>query len=108
MRSKLIPGKVRPISFTLVALVVIVTALVTNLVFTYIMSVRLENLENAPTSTVIAPYSEETAEAEQMFDKPIYFVSDRERAMVERTVMAEAGAEGLEGMEAVINSIFRR
>ena len=109
--KKLFPGKIKPISFTLVALVVIVTALVTNFLFSFVLEWQLERIENATRSTETAFSSEDNADVEQMFDsenKSAYFVNDAEREFVERTVMAEAGGEGIRGMEAVAQVIHNR
>ena len=68
MRSKLIPGKIKPISFTLVALVVIVTFLVTNFLFNFVLEWQLERIENATRSTQTAFSSEDNTDVGQMFD----------------------------------------
>lgn len=112
--KNLIPGKIKPISFTLVALVVIVTFLVTNFLFNFVLEWQLERIENATRSTQTAFSSEDNADVEQMFDSEnksaeiAYFVNQAEREMVERTVMAEAGSETLQGMEAVAQVIHNR
>ena len=110
MRSRLIPGKIKPISFTLVALVVIVTFLVTSFLFNIVLAWQLERIENATRSTQTAFSSEDNADVEQIDseNKSAYFVNDAEREFVERTVMAEAGAEGIRGMEAVSQVILDR
>lgn len=67
MRSKLIPGKIRPISFTLPLLIIILALIFANFSFDYMTNQRLKHIENACTSTVIEPYSEEIAEADTLY-----------------------------------------
>lgn len=100
--------------FFVSAIVLLVVLLWMQVAFNLMVDYRLQQLEsqNSAFSTQIEPYSEENANEEQMFAEagktPHYAISDSEREIIERVVMAEAMGEPYEGQLGVALTILDR
>lgn len=73
MRSRLIPGKIRPISFILVIPVLIIGLVIGQISFNLMVEFRLAQLESqiSPCEVTESPQSEEMSKKEQVFDMEI-------------------------------------
>lgn len=120
MKSKLIPGRIRPISFIfvipLVILSLIVGLIIGQITFNLAVGNRLHQLETqiSPCEVTESPQSEDNAKIEQVFDQTSnkaengYFANESERELIERVVTAESRGEPFEGMIAVAQTIKDR
>lgn len=116
MKSKLIPGKIKPISFIFVIPLIILALIFAQISFNVMVEFRLHQLESqiSPVEVTDSSYSEENAKEEQVFDKEIktaeigYFSNNAERELIERVVAAESRGEPFEGQIAVAQTIKDR
>jgi hypothetical protein len=103
MRSKLISGRIRAVSFLPLILLIIIVSVLTNLLFDFIVDERVKSLENASTNTQTEPYTEFNQEVALC-----YPLADYERAIAEKVVMAEASNQSLLGQMTVAQVILDR
>lgn len=116
MRSKLIPGKIRPVSFIFVTPVLILALIFAQISFNVMVDFRLHQLESqiSPVEVTDSSYSEENAKEERVFDQENksaeigYFSNNAERELIERVVAAESRGEPFEGQIAVAQTIKDR
>ena len=109
MKSKLIPGKIRPVSFIFVIPLVILALIFAQISFNVMVDFRLHQLESqiSPVEVTDSSCSEENAKEEQVFDQENksaeigYFSNNAERELIERVVAAESRGEPFEGQIAV-------
>jgi len=118
MKSKLIPGRIRPISFIfvipLVVLSLTIGLIVAQISFNLAVDYRLHQLESqiSPIEVEIDDSGEVILPDEQTPDEATETQSllqtEAEREMIERVVMAEAMGEPFEGQVAVAQTILDR
>lgn len=118
MKSKLIPGRIRPISFIfvvpLVILSLIVGLIIAQISFNLAVDYRLRQLESqiSPIEVEIDDSGEvNPSEVETVSiapETPSLLQNEAEREMIERVVMAEAMGEPFEGQVAVAQTILDR
>ena len=86
MRSKLIPGKIRPVSFIFVIPLIILALIFAQISFNVMVDFRLHQLESqiSPVEVTESSYSEENAKEEQVFDKEIKTLETANRGSCDR------------------------